>query len=352
MADSSHPHPAGAQTPGSLTRRRFLVVAGAAGFTGGMAALGAPTAWAASPAAGLLAARRTGKALGTSISMTALHPDRSAAEQALDAAFAELQRVDALMSIYRPESPLSTLNRTGVLEHPHPYLVQVLRRAQEIAGKSAGAFDVTVQPLWELYAAAQKEGKLPAEADARRAARRVDWRKLQVSPQEIRLAEPGMAVTLNGIAQGYAADRVLAALRAHGVRHALVDTGEIGALGRKADGQSWSVGIQHPRVADAYVALARLEGCCMATSGDYATPFSADRAYNHIFEPRTGRSPEFFSSVTVVAPTGTDADALSTAVFVLGREKGLALIEAMPGVEALFVTKGGDVLATKGFPKA
>jgi thiamine biosynthesis lipoprotein len=130
------------------------------------------------------------------------------------------------------------------------------------------------------------------------------------------------------------------------VAQALVDTGELGGYGKP-----WTVGVQHPREPEAYVDLAKLDGRCMATSGDYATSFSPDRAANHIFDPRTGRSPRHFSSVTVVAPTGMAADALSTAIFVVGLERGLELARAS-GAEALFVLKDGRAMATRGFPHA
>ena len=145
-------------------------------------------------------------------------------------------------------------------------------------------------------------------------------------------------------------DVVLPVRVRHGIRHALVNTGELASEGQKAGGEPWTVGIQHPRREDAYVWLAKLRGRCLATSGDYATHFSDDYRYNHLFDPSTGRSPEFFASVSIAAPTATLADALSTAVFVLGAEQGLKLVRAMPGVDALFVFKSGRVFATEGFP--
>jgi len=284
--------------------------------------------------------------------MTVLHGRREGAEQAVEGALVELARVDRIMSIYRAESQVAVLNREGVLKNPDGYLVEVLEAAQEMSRRTAGAFDVTVQPLWEVYAAASKAGKLPEAAAVTVAVAKVDWRKVEVAAERVALKGTGMGITLNGIAPGYAADRVMAALRGFGVEHAMVNTGEIGTIGRKEDGSAWTVGVQHPRRADAFVAVAKLEGRCMATSGDYETSFSADHGYNHIFDPATGRSPEGFSSVTVVASTGTEADALSTAVFVLGYEKGLKLIESTKGAAALFVLKDGRVLATDGFPRA
>ena len=123
-------------------------------------------------------------------------------------------------------------------------------------------------------------------------------------------------------------------------------------LGGKARGEAWTVGIQHPRRDDAYLRWRSCEGRCLATSGDYATAFGSDRRDHHIFDPHTGRSPQELASVSVVAPTATQADALSTALFVLGADGGLALLEATPGADALFVLKDGTTLATSGFPAA
>ncbi len=303
-----------------------------------------------SVAADLAAYTRTAKALGSEVSITALHARREVAEQAVAAAFGELELAEELMSIYRPHSQLSRLNRDGVLERPHPYLLRVLRAGEDISRASDGAFDVTVQPLWALYADAQRAGRLPEMAEIETARRKVDWRRLDISERRIALRGEGMAVTLNGIAQGFATDRAIAALREHGIEHALVNAGEIGPLGHRADGEAWTVGIQHPREAEAYIALTKLDGRALATSGDYATTFSPDRAYNHIFDPRTGRSPDELASVSIAARTALEADALSTAVFVTGVERGLELIKATLGADAFFVLKNGRTLATEGFP--
>jgi thiamine biosynthesis lipoprotein len=336
------------------SRRRFLCAAiGACGAGLGYAA------WQAAQRvgnrkvelpAGLSPFTRASRALGTEVSITALHAQRDVAERAVAAAFAELELVEELMSIYRPHSQLSRLNRDGYQESPHPYLLQVLNAAARVSRHSHGAFDVTVQPLWALYADAHKRGTLPDAAEVEAARQKVDWRRLEISRERVGLLRPGMAVTLNGIAQGFATDQALGALKQHGIAHALVNAGEIGALGCRPDGDLWTVGIQHPREPDAYISLAKLQGRALATSGDYATSFTPDRAYNHIFDPRTGRSPQEFASVSIAAPTSMEADALSTAVFVAGVEPGLKLIESSPGADAFFVLKSGRTLATKGFP--
>lgn len=333
-----------------VSRRRFLLGLGAVG--GSAVAAGLLRSGRDDPrrVSELEAAERTGFALGANVSIVALHENRAAADQAVRAAFAELEMVESVMSLYRPESQLCRLNREGVLHGPHPYLVQVLQKARAVSAASRGDFDITVQPLWALYANAKKDGRLPSADEIRRARRQVDWRRVDVRRDRIDLKGRGTAVTLNGIAQGFAADRALGALASRGVRHALVDTGEIGAMGRRRDGESWTVGIRHPRQQDAFVSRAPLDGRCVATSGDYGTTFSPDGVHNHIFDPRTGRSPRAFQSVTVLAKTGLEADALSTAVFVAGLERGIELVESTAGADALFVLKNGKSLTTSGFP--
>ncbi len=343
------------------SRRRFLCLAlgGGAAFGLGLSSWPPAATRRTATSRPLQSHTRSSRALGTEVSILAHHEDQKTAAAAVDAAFAELELVESVMSLYRysgndyrPESQLCRLNRDGVLRNPHPYLVEVLRFAADVSRQTEGALDVTVQPLWSLFAAAKKQARLPSDAEIDTARSKVDWRRVQISKHEIRLRGEGMAVTLNGVAQGFAADRAAAALQKHGVVHALLNTGEIGTLGAKPDGQAWRVGIQHPREPDAYLALADLDGRCLSTSGDYATTFSDDFRHNHIFDPRTGNSPDVFSSVTVVAPTGLAADALSTAVFVLGVDRGLELIQQRPGADALLVMKDGRTIATRGFPEA
>jgi thiamine biosynthesis lipoprotein len=289
-------------------------------------------------------------AMGSEVAVTALHPRQAVAEQAVAEAIAAVASLEDLLSLYRPESQLCRLNRDGVLRNPHPDLVEVLRNAEAMSRRTGGAFDVTVQPLWRLYAAAGREGGEPEARDIEAARRKVDWRRVAVTERQIEFFGRDAEVTLNGIAQGFAADRAMAVLQRCGVRNALVNTGEIGTLDGKSPGEDWTVGIRHPRDTETHVGLARLSGRCLATSGDYATAFSEDYRLNHVFDPRTGRSPEAFSSVTVAAPTACRADALSTAVFVLGPERGLQLVRATPGADVLLIFKDGRTLATQGFP--
>ncbi len=341
----------------TANRRRFLYFALGAGAAAGLGVRTMFRGQEQSPLAELDSSRdslvefqRSSSALGSEVSITALHHDPEIARQAVDQAFDELELVEELMSIYRPHSQLCELNRAGRLAGPHPYLLEVLRAAQALSRRTDGAFDVTVQPLWQLFAEADREGRLPTAAEITRQRSKVDWKCLKAAPDSVQLRKHGAAVTLNGIAQGFAADRVAAVLRRNGIRHALVNTGEMAAIGGKNASAAWRVGIQHPRRADAFVSLAALKDRCLATSGDYATTFGGDAQFNHIFDPRTGLSPTELASVSVAARTGLEADALSTAAFVLGPEKGFELIRATPGADALMILKNGRTLVSAGFP--
>ena len=176
---------------------------------------------------------------------------------------------------------------------------------------------------------------------------RVGWRDLRLGDGGVRLARPGMGVTLNGIAQGWAAERVRGVLAAHGIRHALVDAGEYAMVGRNPAGAPWTLGIADPRAQGRLVARLFADGRCVATSGDDQTAFSADRRHHHIFDPRTGYSPPDIAGVTVAAPSGALADALTKVFFVAGPERALAVARRW-NVDALWIDKSGRRGATPG----
>jgi thiamine biosynthesis lipoprotein len=170
---------------------------------------------------------------------------------------------------------------------------------------------------------------------------------VDVGPRLVRFDTPGMAATLNGIAQGYAADRVRAVLASHGIRHALIDAGEFAPLGRNSQARPWSLGIADPHNESALIARLLADGRCVATSADNLSVFSADRRHHHIFDPHTGYSPPALSAVTVVANTGAVADALTKVIFVAGPERAKVLAHRWK-VDALWVDKAGRWDATAG----
>ena len=329
------------------SRRKFLMLASGAG---GLAMFGLAAKLQRDFNVRLF--ERKSWALGADVDLKVLHADEETARRALNAAFEELDLIEDCLSVYRPTSEISRLNRTGKLDKPHAHFLTVLNASQEMARQSNGAFDVTVQPLWDLYFAAKNENTLPSFAAIAAARAKVDWRDISASRERVEFKTPGTKITFNGIGQGFAADRVLAVLKQHGIEHALIDAGEFTCEGNKQDGSKFRVGIAHPRKPGEYIAVCEMDGRALATSGDYETYFSDDFLYNHIFDPATGTSPRELASVSVVAPTGILADALTKPVFILGKEKGLALVESMPGCDAFIVTKDGVTAHTKCFPLA
>ncbi|MCD6077929.1 MAG: ApbE family protein [Ramlibacter sp.] len=323
-----------------MKRQRFLRATlglGALAMLGGVAAAGR----------GLLWRRRTLVGFGTTLSLQAAHTNEQTLDRALDAAVAALRRIDAQMSLFNAASALSRFNRDGALPAPPAELLEVLEIAQAVSRGSDGAFDVTVQPLWQVFEAAKRAGRLPDAREVDAARERVGWRGLELSGEALRLRRPGMAVTLNGIAQGYAADRVRRVLVMHGIRHALVDTGEFAMLGHNANARPWALGIADPRDETALVARLMSDGRCIATSADNEASFSADHRHHHIFDPRTGYSPPALAGVTVAADSGAIADALTKVMLVAGPQRAVSLARQW-NVDVLWVDKAGGWRATPG----
>lgn len=292
------------------------------------------------------------QAFGTTVTVTVVHTDGTAAQAAMSAALHEAQSVDRLMSIYHTASQVYQLNRDGVLRAPDARLLLVLAQARALSQMTDGAFDVTVQPLWLAYAEAAQRGVLPDAAALRQARALVGWRQLAFRRAEVRFLQSGMALTLNGLAQGYAADLALAALRRHGIRNALLDTGEFAASGAKPSGTPWTLGIRDPRDAQACTDILLARDRCIATSGDYESVFTQDRVHHHILDPERGDSPPELASATVLAPSALLADGLSTAFMVMGEKKAHALAGRLPGIELLTVDKQGHARRSAGFAAA
>ncbi len=352
---------------GPSNRRQWLCVSlGAAG------ALALPQrgvfAASAAPSPPLLHWReRALIGFGTTLSLRAAHAQATVAEAALSDAVAAIRHVERQMSLFDPNSALSRLNRDGVLNDPHLDLVAILKLARGVSARSGGSFDVTVQPLWTAWQRARAAGRHPSASELRDARSHVDWRGVIVSPSQLRLSRPGMAVTLNGIAQGYAADLATAALRARGIEHALLDTGEWQALGQGPEQAPWTLGIENPLAAEGpnpsphagsptslhARLLARLvaDGRAMATSSDAHCSFSADRRQHHILDPRSGHSPRELASVTVLAPSAALADALTKVFFMAGWQPAMALARRWQ-VDVLVMRKDGRWRASAGTPLA
>ena len=331
-----------------VSRRKALRIGGAAGL---LLAMGGGLTAAVLRRAGLHGASDTRTRMGTLVQVRVVHPDGARARELAAAAFDEIDRLEAVFSGYRPDTPVSRLNRDGVLHDPPPELVAVVRRALHFAELTGGAFDPTVAPLMELYRSSFAEtGAPPAEAAVEHAMSRVGYRHVRLDAAGIAFARPGMTVSLDGIAKGYILDRVVEWVTGAGAAGVLADGGgDISAGEGEVAGTGWPVGVEHPREPGTVLGTIEVRHQGVATSGDYLRAHTTDLRHHHIIDPRTGASPGHASAATVVAPSAMDADALATAAMVLGPVHGIELLERVDGAEGLIVTKGLDLVRSSGF---
>jgi thiamine biosynthesis lipoprotein len=289
--------------------------------------------------------------MGTRIAVEVWHEDAATATGAIDAVLAEMHRIDALMSHYKPESQLSRINR-GAAADAVPVdreLADLIVRALEFSELSGGAFDITYASVGYLYD--YREHRHPTEAEIAAALPAINWRHVVVDRQAstVRFLKPGMRIDLGGIAKGYAVDRCIGLLRERGITSASVSAGGDSRLLGDRRGRPWIVGIRHPDDRERVIARIPLEDAAISTSGDYERYFDEDGVrYHHIINPRTGRSAEGVRSVTVIGPDATLTEGLTKSVFILGPERGLALVEAQPDADAVVVASDGKVFYSKG----
>jgi len=322
-----------------VSRRRFIrISAAAAGMT--LLPLDRLRAAPAVEDAGRGLRVWSGVALGADAMLQLHHPDPAEADRLIDACLAEVSRLEAIFSLYRDDSALCRLNRDGRLDGPPIELVELLGQAQGFSRQTAGAFDVTVQPLWDLYAAhfsaPDPDPAGPSRTAIAATLQRVGHQALNVDPARISFARPGMAVTLNGIAQGYVTDRVVDLLRGAGIDRSLVDMGETRAIGPRPSGEPWIVGLEDPKTPGRVAERLQIENQAVATSGGYGTQFDTEGRFNHLFDPATGETSWRYLSVSVIAPDATTGDALSTA-FSLMPLDALTSVVAARGVRAHLV---------------
>ncbi len=301
-----------------LNRRRLLCIG---------------AAFAAGPALGRAArateARWQGHALGAHASIRLSHLNDAEAAPVFAAVEAELRRLERIFSLYDAESALSRLNRDGALAAPPAELLELLSLARTVHAETDGLFDPTVQPLFRLYA---KAGGVADAAALDAALATVGFGHLGVSTERIAFDRPGMALTLNGIAQGHITDRIAALLRAEGFGNVLVDIGEIAALGAGPTGEGWRIGLS-PAAGESAAPVLRLADRAIATSAPLGTVLDAAGRIGHILHPRHGAVPAPRRRATVLHDSAAVADALSTAAALMSE----ARIEALrrSGIEVL-----------------
>ena len=279
--------------------------------------------------------RRAHYVMGTIFEITAYGADRKETVRAVEQSFAAIRRTDEILSHYRPESDLMRLNRSasqGTVTVDRD-LYRVLEEALRFARLSEGAFDVTVGPLVRLWSEAAGRDRAPREQEILETRKRVGSAKVELLPQRrVRFAQEDLEITLGAIGKGWAVDQAVAVLRRHGVRDAFVSAGTstVYALGDDGLGEGWEVSVRNPIHEGDSLATFRIRDQAISTSAAYGRYWEiAGNRFGHILDPRSGQPAVSMLSATVVAPTATAADALSTAAYVMGVEQGSALFRRL-----------------------
>ncbi len=296
-----------------MKRRRFLRVIGAGAGMAGLSAGGLPSALAL-PKQPAQFHQWTGVALGADANIQIHHRDPEFSELVLKACMAEIELCENMFSLHNNASVLSRLNKSGKIEQAPNAFIELLETSKEFFTGTAGHFDPSVQPLWHAYKDCVGSGAVNVGL----LHERVSEARCLIGYERVRLGEgsvalqPGMALTLNGIAQGFLADRVTKVLRRHGIKSALVETGETYGLGVYPSDREWQLGIPSP-VSPVLSYTVSLNNRALATSSPAGTIFDPEGRYHHLFNPHDGMCADGFASISVSAPSAAMADALSTA---------------------------------------
>jgi thiamine biosynthesis lipoprotein len=287
-----------------------------------------------------------GICLGGVATIRLYHPDREAGKRLLERVVAEARRLETIFTLYDSSSVLCDLNKRGVLVAPPQELVDALHQCDRAWNLTGGVFDPTVQPLWvcycEHFTAYAEEAAPPPAEKIDRALQLVGWSKVQMSRDRITFEKPGMALTLNGIAQGYITDRIVDVLRDAGLGSCLVDMGEIRTIGARPDGEPWRAALQGPLSGELEPATIDIVNKAVATSAAYGFQFDKSGACNHIFNPVTGRCADPSRALSVISDTAAFADSLSTAFALMDNAHILDVLKQASGTRAFISTATGS----------
>jgi thiamine biosynthesis lipoprotein len=296
---------------------------------------------------------RVGAAMGSDLRLTAWTRDEAAAQQTFDAVFAEFERLDALMSVWRPGSDVLRINaaageRAVVV---HADVRDVLHIASQVSQWTSGTFDVTFGALTDIWKFDHDlDGTVPTADAIRARLPLVDYRRIAIDDHAgtVFLERRGMRIHLGGIGKGYAVGRAVEIFRRAGLRDFMVQAGGDLYVGGTKDGRPWTLGIADPRARDGHsFATITLTDSTFSTSGDYARAFIKDGVrYHHILDPRTGQPARLCRSVTIASDSPVIADAVAKGVFILGPKEGMALVERLPNLGAVIVSASNEVLVS------
>lgn len=338
-----------------MDRRYFLKLSGLLGLGMASATAFPVPAEAVSFNKKMMKVSKTRLAMGTFVSMTLMHPSKDQAEEAMDAAFSEMDRLSGLLSRYDHASAVYDLNTRGHLKDLPPEVARVVTSSLHYNQLTAGCFDVTVKPVVDLFQ--QKLGGekkvWPTEAEIRELLRLVDSRKIEIRESSLSFKAEGMGITLDGIAKGFIVDRASEVLSGRGIGNHLINAGgDIRTRGAKEDGKPWTVAIQDPWKRKTYPDVVQMGDGCIATSGNYEIYYDRQKMFHHIVNPKTGLSPELTTSVSIMANTAMEADALATSLCVMSPSQGTEFVNGLAACESLVIGKDGALWKSKGWRSA
>lgn len=333
----------------TMNRRHFMFMAGALGATLCLDGLTSEAFASSSPVT------LSRVMMGTYVTITVASVSSMQATEALDRTFAKMAALEAIFSRHMSSTPVSELNRASILRDAPMELIHLVDRAQRFGTLTSGAFDVTVQPVVDLFRANKTTARrmdLDQKALAH-AQSLVGISHLHLQGQDLRFDRQGMGVTFDGIAKGHIADLASAELINLGVHNHIINAGgDIVVRGLKSANASWRVGIAAPEGIQAtnnLIGAITLTNAAVATSGSSEVYYDASRAHHHLISPTSGQSPALAASVSVKAPTAMEADALATALSVIAPHDALSLVHSLPQRECLIITRDGRRLRSNGW---
>lgn len=298
--------------------------------------------------------KETRSSMYTLTSITVAASSEEKAKKAIDAAFKELDRLEKLLNYYDKDSELAEINRNAGIK---PVIasedtIDIIEKALFVSESTDGAFDITMGPvisLWDF-----KEKKIPDKRKLNEKLSLIGYKNITLNKKDktVFLKEKGIEINFGGILKGYAADRAAEMLKKNGIKSAIVAVaGDIKTFGIRPDGKAWVVGIQNPRASkgpDEIIGTVSINGQAISTSGDYERFFEKNgKRYHHLLSPKTGFPAGDCRSVTVITDKAAYTDAFATGLFILGLEKGMAVLKKL-GFEGVFIDKNGKIYITEG----
>jgi thiamine biosynthesis lipoprotein len=291
--------------------------------------------------------KETQDIMDTFVTITVHHEDKELAKEAVGDAFARIKKIEGLLSSYEPGSEVWLLNENKFIDNPSDELRINIEKSIYYSKLSGGSFDITVQPILDLYSSSfGNKGRAPTDEEIEKELEKVDFTRIKLTEDNISIGMD-QKITLGGIAKGYAVEEAIGILKEYGIKNALINAGgDMRGIGKKYGNLDWTIALENPRNNDEFVATFKLSDRSIVTSGDYERYFNENKSFHHIVDPKTGYSATELISVTIITDNAFDADAISTAVFALGKENGLALIENLDDTDGLLITSDKEILKT------